>query len=57
MLAGAREGGPVRARPCVRVALLIQQVTRKGHVVSLWIDHIFPHFVIKGTIFGEKKTY
>jgi len=41
------------------VALLIQRAMciRRSVLssVAVWLDHIFPRYVINGTIFGEKK--
>jgi hypothetical protein len=50
---------------CVSVALVIQHAMRMRRVVlssvACWLYHIFPHYHIKGTIFGknvaEHKVY
>jgi hypothetical protein len=36
-----------------RLALLIQHVTCMRHLWPLWHHHIFPHYLINGTIFGK----
>jgi hypothetical protein len=43
-----------RAR-AARVALLIQDATRMRHIIiySLWLHHIFRHYLINGLIFGK----
>ena len=43
---------------CVSVALLIQHAMRMSHNV-VWpaaLYYIFPHYRIKGTIFGKKNV-
>ena len=46
---------------CVFVALISQHARRMRHTMSsvacLAIHHIFPHYLINGTTFGEKKCY
>jgi len=43
---------------CVFVALIIQHAKRMRHtILLLWpvrLYHIFPHYLINGTIFGKK---
>ena len=42
---------------CVSVALGIQRAMRVRHIVHLWpapLYNISPHYLINGTIFGEK---
>jgi hypothetical protein len=37
-------------------AFFIQQAERMRHIdIRVWLYHIFPHNLIKGTIFGEKS--
>jgi hypothetical protein len=43
----------------VSVALVIHHAKRMRHVIlspawPVWLYNIFPHYLIKGTIFGEK---
>jgi hypothetical protein len=41
----------------VSVALVTQHAKRMCHIVLLvtvWLYHIFQHYLINGTIFGEK---
>jgi hypothetical protein len=45
---------------CVSVALVIQQ--SKAHAQycymwPVWLYHIFPNYLIKGTIYGGEKNY
>jgi hypothetical protein len=44
---------------CVCIlALVIPHAMRMRHIVicRLWLHHIFPRYLIKGTIFGEKSV-
>jgi hypothetical protein len=45
---------------CVPVALIIQykkHMCRACHLWPLWVYHIFPHYLIKDTMFGEKRYW
>ena len=49
--------GWVRACACARVALLLEDETRRHSVIyGLWLHRIFRHNLINGTIFGGKIT-
>ena len=43
---------------CVCVALVVRHAMRMRHMVMWFVRqyNIFPHYLIKGTIFGEKVT-
>jgi hypothetical protein len=45
-------GAQVLACACSRAALLIQW---PFCLQCLWLYHIFPHYLINGTIFGKEK--
>jgi hypothetical protein len=46
----------IRYSKCVSVALVIQHALRMRriycHLWPVWLYHIFPHYLINGTIFG-----
>ena len=46
-----------RAWACSRVALLIQDATRRHIVFCDLSGSIFRHYLVNGTIFGKKKCY
>jgi hypothetical protein len=48
--------GGVHGHVLAHVALLIQYATPMRHTVfDLWLHHIYLHYRINGTIFGEKS--
>ena len=45
---------------CVFVGLVIKHAKRMRHIIICGLSslcYIFPHYLIKGTIFEEKKSY
>jgi hypothetical protein len=57
-LSRVREAISIKYSECVFVALITQRAMRMRHIANLWpapLYHIFPHYLIKGTIFEKKN--
>jgi hypothetical protein len=48
------EGGSEHVLACILPCQACNALVQYGHMLPLWLHHIFRHYLINGTIFGKE---